>query len=394
MNLTNFALVDLSLLDGPRPFDGMSAGRFTDMWGRETVFLPEELPSYVANTKLALASTVDSTGQIVGFPIDGMNHDGGIAAGWIVDVNQGEGRDVIEFTPRWNDLGRGAIGADTMRFFSPTIDTERKVIIGGSLTNWPATRTSDHQILLRPVELSAQMQTYEYQPIISMFDRLKGLASQLSLALAGLVKPAPTAVEPNEQGDIVMSDETIQADPVAELSDVTISEPLSVEPVIELAAAPVQPQAVDLASPEVQTLITARAEELASARAEAILTQREHAAEIASLATRLVGGTAEKPQGLRVAHEKLVAFLEALPAETYPEAAEILCAAAEQPISYVEAGHSKVLQGTKPLPENIKPALAVWLKSNSTLEQFFVDNSVELGAMSDYDLSEYLQGEK
>ena len=327
--ITDFALVDLSLLDGTKPFDGMAAGRFTDMFGRDTVFLPEELPSYVANTKLALGSTRNASGEVVGFPIDTMNHDGGLAAGWIVDVNLSEGRNVIEFTPRWNDLGRGSIGADTMRFFSPTIDTEAKVIIGGSLTNWPATRTREHQILLRPVELSAQMQTYETAPIVTLFDVFKTAIADLKLMLSGLGKPAPLAEAPEPKEGV----ETMPEDlPVA----------------VELAAPTIPTIAVDLSSPDIQSLITSQA----NARAETILAERAHAAEIVTLATRLIGGTPEQPQGLPVAHEQIVSFLQAIPADLYPEASSILSAAATRdPIQFAEIGHSRVVQGTKPLPE-------------------------------------------
>jgi hypothetical protein len=141
---------------GAKPFDGMAAGEFTDMYGRKVKFKKEDLPAYVANTKAVLASTADASGAIVGLPIDGMNHDHQLAAGWVVDVELGAGGNVIEFTPRWTDWGMELIAGDVMRFFSPTVDLSNKTIMGGSLTNWPATRDEKTgKILLRPVELSA-----------------------------------------------------------------------------------------------------------------------------------------------------------------------------------------------------------------------------------------------
>jgi hypothetical protein len=155
----NFLFVNLAeQASGAKPFDGMAAGEFTDMYGRKARFKKEDLPAYVQNTKAVLASTADSEGNVVGLPIDGMNHDHQEAAGWVVDVNLGEGGEVIQFTPRWNDWGMALISKDVMRFFSPTVDLSNKSIMGGSLTNWPATRDEQSgKILLKPIELSAQI---------------------------------------------------------------------------------------------------------------------------------------------------------------------------------------------------------------------------------------------
>jgi hypothetical protein len=157
--LKQFVFVDLAgQADGVKPFDGMAAGEFVDMYGRRATFKKEDMPTYVKNTKAILASTADSAGNIVGLPIDAMNHDHREAAGWLVDVELAESGDVILFTPRWNAAGVDLIGNDVARFFSPTVNLANKSIEGGSLTNWPATRDEKTgKILLRPIELSAQM---------------------------------------------------------------------------------------------------------------------------------------------------------------------------------------------------------------------------------------------
>ena len=146
--------------------------------------------------------------------------------------------------------------------------------------------------------------------------------------------------------------------------------------------------AVDLSSPDIQLLITKQAEE----RAAIILAERQHDAEIIQLATRLTGGTPEQPQGLPVAHDRVEAFLRSLPAELYPEAAEILTAAATRsPISFAELGHSRVTQGTAILPDNIKPLLKAWIEQGLSKEDFFKANAIELGAMEDYNLTEFIK---
>lgn len=404
-NLRNFSYTDLSLTDGAKAFDGMASGRFIDMWGRETVFLPEELSEYVRNTKLALASTMDAGGQVVGFPIDGMNHDGGLAAGWIVDVELAPGRDVIEFTPRWNERGRASVGADELRFFSPTVDTEKKVIIGGSLTNWPATRTADHQILLRPVELSASMQTYTTAPIVTLGDVLKGAISELKHVLAGLLPDNRLTPETGtNEGAEPMEIETPEVAPEAEETAAPIEAP-ETEP--ESAPAPESPAPAELASPVtiahaggepvvdltsdvVQAMITERAEQ----RALALIAQREHDGRVTALAARLAGGTPEQPKGLPIAYDRVRSFLAGLSTDQYQDAEAILTAAVEHaPIKFDEAGHSRVLQGTQPLPDAIKPVLADWLARGLSMSEFFEINAVELGSMSDYNLTEFLPKE-
>jgi hypothetical protein len=188
--LTNFIFTDLAKTMPMQPddmpddedmpkkkhkkFDGMAAGEFFDMYGRKTIFKKEELALYVKNTKAVLASTKDENGEIVGLPIDAMNHDHREASGWVVDVELSGSGSVIEFTPRWNDMGMGMIENDIARFFSPTVDIGKKVIMGGSLTNWPATRDNQSgKILLRPIELSTSM--YELTDE-SLFDRAQRIA--------------------------------------------------------------------------------------------------------------------------------------------------------------------------------------------------------------------------
>jgi hypothetical protein len=340
-----------------KKIDGMSAGTFTDMWGSEWTYKVDDLPAYVANTNRALESTRDSSGQIVGFPIDSMNHNHGAAVGWITGVSLAAGRPVIEFDVRWNWAGMDTIAADEMRYFSPSIDVGKMVIVGGSLTNWPATRTDDHQILLRPVELSSQMFSLDAPKIEtgeSFWTRLKELVS-------GLLKPAQT---PTPEGETSMPEELTVVTP---------------------------PAVVDLSSPEIAQLIDARAEE----RATAMLAQREHAANIISLSARLIGGTSDVPRGLPVAQEELTAFLSALPADQYPKAEAILSRILHAGlVNYQEQGHSRELQGTKELPDVIRPMLRSWLKAGKELSEFFQVNSVELGAQSDYNLTDFVSKEK
>ena len=93
----------------PQPFDGISAGDFIDSIGRPLTIRREDLATIVANTRANIAATVDAAGDVVGLPIDTLNHNHGEAAGYIVDAALDEARGVITFTPRWNESSASVI---------------------------------------------------------------------------------------------------------------------------------------------------------------------------------------------------------------------------------------------------------------------------------------------
>ena len=95
----------------------------------------------------------------MGFPIDASDHNKGDAAGWIIGVELVG--DVIRFVPKWTEIGLELIGKGIRRMFSATINLKDKVILGGTLTNWPATRDSKGKMLLRPIELSEGLYEFE-----------------------------------------------------------------------------------------------------------------------------------------------------------------------------------------------------------------------------------------
>lgn len=356
--MRNFSYTDLSMMDGAKAFDGMSAGVFVDMWGRTAEFKAEELPEYVANTKRALEATRDSTGEIVGFPIDQMGHEGRLAAGWIVDVSLSDGRSVIEFTPKWNAWGREKIASNELRFFSPSINIEKKVVVGGSLTNWPATRDENENIMLRPVELSAQIQTYEQPPMITLGEMFRDFVGEIK--------------------NLLKSGRDVQPDNQPETEREIMSEPIELQ----------SPAVVDLSSPEAVALINIRAEAIANER----IALAARKTRIADLSTRLAGGTPAAPRGLPVAKDAMTAFLSKLDGDLLAEAETILTAIADKGIiEFTEGGHSQVITGGAELPAEIKPQLRKWVDAGLSVEEFFTANAVELGSQSDYNLSEFMK---
>lgn len=345
----DFLFIDLSeQTAGAKPFDGMAAGEFTDMRGREFQIKPERIPVYAANTARALESTRDSNGEIVGFPIDAMSHNHSEAAGWIVGVEIDISGQKLHFTPRWNEYGKSLISSDLMRFFSPSIDLETETVVGGSLTNWPATRTKNHEILLKPVELSTGMFTPDVKAAPFWLAELKELIS-------GLVQAGrkPEQVET----------------PVPVLEGV----PIMSEPIVELSA-------------EQTAQLEALVEERANLRFQNMVEAEKRKNRILEF-TRAVTG-----KGLPVQGEDLTAFLSDLTPDALDKAIALFQTVADAGavIDFEEKGHSKTLTGAQSLPPEMVAPLKAWLAAGQSLEDFFKVNAVELGVMTDYNLSEFV----
>lgn len=398
-----FLFVDLaSQTDGARPFDGMAAGEFVDMWGRKVNIKKEDLALYVKNTQVVLASTAGSDGEVVGLPIDGMNHDHEEAAGWITDVSLSASGSVIEFTPRWNQWGLDLISSDIVRFFSPTIDLKNKSIMGGSLTNWPATRDGKTgEILLKPIELS--------QGMFELADGAGGLAgalADLKEFIAGLFGgPDKTVINGGESP----ADQPIETGVIEmELTEQELTDRIMTAVTAALASqkpAPGQKPAADLsalldmdglseeAKKQRKTELSAYiASERQAAELEwrAELARHAHESKMAELSNRVVGGTDEAPRGFRVSAEELKAHLMKLDPDEAKFWADLMTATQEKGlVEFGERGHGRTLQGTQALPPEIAESLRVWIDAGQPMAEFFRINAVELGAMSDYNLAEY-----
>ena len=140
-----------------KDFDALTAGTFwPGNWPVEVTFIEAELDAYLENTQLAIEKNVDEDGKIIGLPIDAGGHSHNEAAGWIIDAfleNNDDGRKILRFSANWNEIGVDLIASNQFRWFSGDIDTVNKVVLGGTLTNWPAIKAEDGGNLLRPVQL-------------------------------------------------------------------------------------------------------------------------------------------------------------------------------------------------------------------------------------------------
>lgn len=346
-----FAFVELAasgLVDG-QPFDAMAAGTFIAMNGQKVTFSPAELGAYAKNTQAAIDSSRTEAGELVGLPIDMTNHDHIGGAGWIQGVVQ-VGRK-LRFTPKWTDAGAALIKRGERRFFSPTVDTANKVILGGSLCNWPASRNQQGQMALRPIEMAS--------PILTM--QPQGLTPGDRRHVAG--RPVQKI---HKEGASNMGSENVKA--LAEL--IGNDDPEVLQSLIEL-----QNKAVNT-------------------RVAELLEEEQRKVRVSEFAAKAIGGTPEAPIGLPATKEELVELFGLVPPEAQKKLEELLTKIVAKGLTkFSESGHEKKLVGTAELPGWAKPLLVDFIAEGGTVEKFFQANQAELGEQASYNLQEFVKKE-
>lgn len=369
--IDDFLFVDMARAD-MKAIDGLAAGTFVAMNGARVTFPAEKLQTYVDRTKAIIESTRTEGGEVVGLPIDEDAHDHRGGAGWIKDVSLDTVRNVIRFGVEWTDKGKEIIGKNVRRFFSPTFDPKREAVLGGSLTNWPASRDESGAIVLKPVELSEDLQEIDVnellKAILSVHDSLKSLSSQDG---GGEANPE----RENEEGASDM--------PVPGEGNTNTPESRSVS-IQELLNTPAAIQELG---------------RLAEEKAKDMVRTDKRKSHVVEFASTLVGGTREKPFGLAVPADEVVAFLLSLTEAQQKAAERLLTKALEAAIDFAEHGYNVgggegSFIGKPSLPNWAKPMLAGWLQEGHSIKEFFAINGDELGAAKDYNLSEFAEMEK
>ncbi len=323
-----------SLTDG-REFDGLACGEFTDMHGRNVKFAQAELGDYLSNTLAAIEATRGESGELAGLPIDARGHEKGDGAGWIVGARvDGE---KVRLMPRWTEIGRELIGKGIRRFFSATVDTVNKVILGGTLTNWPATRDKSGRVLLRPVELSQKLE------------------------------------------DTIMTELT--KDQLNELVDQRVAEQAKVKP-------PEQ-KPVDLAAalpPETRSALMLELRKQAELEWRAEMERVQHETKMAELSAELTKGG---PRGLRVAPDELKAHLSKMQSDESKFWVDLLKVALKDGfVEFEEVGHGKNIGGKQALPADYAAALDAGKFQVADLSSPVLG----LGDLAQYDLSKWQGG--
>ncbi len=371
MPLTAFLFTDVKDFSaiGLKPIDGLSAGTFTSMWGDVVEFKAEELEAYAANTKRVINSTKTESGEIVGLPIDMDMHDHRGGAGWIKDVIVDMERKILRFMVEWTSEGAEVIQKNIRRFFSPSTDPENQIVLGGSLTNWPATRDAKSgRILLRPIELSQFMKEIDM----------------------------PKTLEELETGQTALAESVEKLTTLMTAVNTKMTELSKQAPVGDLNKSQLDP---DRINPELLELLGngAGLEELGQKAAEIAqdavkAEKRKH--KIVEFAARIAGGTKAKPFGLKVRPADLVALLVSLPDNKGDAVMKILEQSLDAAIDFAQHGIDGDGFLNKPeLPEIYKKYAREFCASGSTIAEFFKQNP-EVGKMDDFNLAEFAQKEK
>jgi len=288
--------------------------------------------------------------------------------------------------PQWTSLGRRLIGEKIQRYFSATLDLGKKVILGGTLTNWPATRDKTGRVLLRPIELSSGL---------------------FSLNEEAGDEPPENHEERNMSDEVKVSEstlaelrETIRREVLAELA------PAKGDETAEQAVARLKDQLNLSAFADVADLSKARETMLSqmqgALKAEyermqkqagtmlaEMMGQIKREQHIGELAAFLSGGDEKHPRGLPVGREEIETFLSDLSDKQRAAAESILRRTVESGlVEFSEYGHGKATkQGTEKLDEPLARLLREHVKNGGELAAWF--DLAGVGEMSRYDLSEF-----
>jgi len=367
INLILFTDLRLAELKQSRPIDGVAAGTFFSFWGGEFTITPDDLQDFVKNTKKMLRSTKDSDGDIVGLPIDMESHNHMGGAGWIVNLEMDPDRDIILFYVNWTDQGKEVIRENLTRFFSPSLDLENKLVLGGSLTNWPASRDAAGNILLRPVELSQTIKEIDMD-FTEIIKELKALPGNIAATVKEAVKPVELSQPPADPKTLAPTEK--------ELVYVGNVSPAMKEFLKE--------------HPEELESLGKQAAEIAEQRIR--FEQRKQL--VVDFASRMVGGTKEKPFGLKVSAKELASFTLRLPEEMQGEFMKLMENTLDRAVDFAIHGVDSegFIQRPK-LEGKIKEYALSWMKTDgATIEGFFRANP-ELGSVEDFDITEFKKQE-
>jgi hypothetical protein len=355
---SSFIFTELSTESSETYIDGLAAGTFTAMNGEEITFKPADLSNYVKNTQAIIESTRTEKGEIVGLPIDFDAHDHKGGAGWIIGVELDEARKIIKFLVNWTKEGARIIKENIRRYFSPSVDDTNKSILGGSLTNWPATRSAKGHIMLRPIELSQNMKGIDMPKTL---EELESDVSEMQGKLDTILK-AVQGSNGQENGE----------------GEKKFSKILSPE-IMEL-----------LGSPEALEQMDARAQEMAQATIH--LGQRKK--HVTEFAAKIAGGTKEKPFGLPIRTGDLISLLLSLPEAQSLAVEKVLERTWHNAVDFAEHGvDGDGFPAKRTLPKELQGAMAGWVKAGHPVEEFFAVNP-EAGSADEYDLRAYAKKEE
>lgn len=364
----DFSFTDLAGQVDAKYIDGLAVGSFISMNGKPVQFSDQEFDQYVKNTQAIIDSTKTTSGKVVGLPIDMKDHDHQGGAGWLVGMKVNKARKIIEFAIDWTEQGRKVIGDNVRRFFSPSVNPNKKVILGGSLTNTPATRDASGKYLLRPIELSQQIKVYQKEND-NMPTDLENKVEELTRSFAALQADNKKLVDTNA----LLSKKLKALDPEGE----------------------------EEVSPEMLEFISSvegaeKIGEEAKLMAAKIVRREQRKTEVRDFAAQVMGGTADKPFGVPVKASELAAVLLSMPDKNRIFMQNVIMKLYDGAIDFARHGYSGAGNGAligKPVPTQYREALKTWVDSGRDAKEWFAVVGADLeglGEASDYNLSEFV----
>jgi hypothetical protein len=277
---------------------------------------------------------------------------------------------VIRLIPKWTEIGRELISKGIRRFFSATIDVSNKVVLGGTLTNWPATRDENNRVMLRPIELESGLHT------VKTLEPEPAVAAPLVESKGGTM-PEDTKVD--EVEDVTTA--PVEATPPAEPADPPADPVVTAELVQEFANAGGREPA-DLA-----LAVQKRSERIAANRVQEMMEQREQEWQITNLAAHYTGGA---KYGLPVSIGELTSFMSSLNPEQFRVASDLFGTITDNGlVEFQEIGHGRRLL-KQPLPAEYHANLKLAIEAGNSVEAFF--ELAGLGDPAKYDLSQFEGG--
>ncbi len=360
--ISDFSFTELA--DDAKWIDGMAVGKFTAMDGQEVEFKEKDFPKYVEHTKALIETTKTENGEVVGLPIDLDKHDHAGGAGWITDVELDAARKLVRFAVKWTKEGVSVIKDNIRRFFSPTLDPEQKVVLGGSLTNWPATREENWHFQLRPIELSQSIKEIDMSKSLEELEKLITKQSADIALLQKGEKPGDGKLELGPDGK-----------PIAKPAELVLSKEL-----LEL-----------LNTPDGVTEIARRT----NMRVEQAIALEKRVKSTTDFAAKLVTGSAAHPYGAPISAAELVATLLSLPEKQAAAVQLMMEKMWNQVIDFAERGYGlgNTLAG-KPLPKEYHELAMNFVKAGHSIGEFLEANKDVLGDPQQFNLAPYILKKK
>lgn len=377
MTINGILFTDLAMLTESKSFDALAPGTFWDKWGEEVTFTKEDIALIASNTQKAIDSTLSESGELVGLPIDAFGHDQGDGAGWMVKAELSESG-ILRVTPKWTDIGKDLITRGIRRFFSASIDLENRVLFGGTLTNYPAVRSQDGSMLLKPIELSKSLFAFSLdEEQRTIFQMMAGFIQELSTVLFSGNKAPDKKVIQSEVKKMEVNLKDLTQDQIAELSKEYAS---TLGKTAELS---------DLPEP-----LRNAVQEHINKQTELQLKIRDQERKIAEFADSLIGGSEDETKGLPIDKNSLVDLMKGMKESDREKFQDMLQKIRDaKVVEFEEKGHNRKMQGTQQLPDEMKAELQKAIDKGISVDEFFKMNAVDLGSKSEYDLSEFQKKE-